>query len=107
MKNLNTSVLKLGGRKPYEPISRLTDLPPAILEMATLIEEAISGDTAALQKASVLQESIITVMLDNPTCVQQIRNLLSNGYAVEFCVSKRASGTSQVPEHPTHENAES
>jgi len=89
MKNSKNSVLKLGKRKPYEPISRLTDLPPAILEMVTLIEKGISGDKESLEKARLLQESIITVMLDNPTCVQQIRNLLSNGYAIEFSVEKR------------------
>jgi hypothetical protein len=98
MRSSKSSVLKLGGRKPYEPISRLTDLPPAIFEMATLIEQGISGDLNALKKASALQESIITVMLDNPTCVQQIRNLLSNGYAIEFSVKKRASENPQFSE---------
>jgi hypothetical protein len=43
--------LKLGGRRPYDPISRLTDLPPAIFEMATLIEQGIAGDQDALRKA--------------------------------------------------------
>jgi hypothetical protein len=89
MKTSKGSVLKLGKRKPYEPISKLTDLPPAILEMATLIEKAIAGDLEALKKASALQESIITMMLDNPICVTQIRNLLANGYAIEFSVQKR------------------
>jgi hypothetical protein len=50
--------------------------------MSTLIEKAIAGDQASLQKASALQESIITVMLDNPSCVSQIRNLLANVYAI-------------------------
>ncbi len=95
MRSSKNSVLKLGRRKPYEPISRLTDLPPAILEMATLIEKAIAGDVESLKKASALQESIITVMLDNPTCVSQIRNLLANGYAIEFSVQKRASENPQ------------
>jgi hypothetical protein len=93
--------LKLGGRKPYDPISRLTDLPPAIFEMATLIEQGITGDHEALKKASALQESIITVMLDNPTCVQQIRNLLSNGYAIEFSIKKRAPENPQFSEDST------
>jgi len=95
MKNSKSSVLKLGKRRPYEPISRLTDLPPAILEMVTLIEKGIAGEAEALEKARALQESIITVMLDNPTCVQQIRNLLSNGFAIEFSVEKRVSENSQ------------
>src|SRR5262245_39130785 len=90
MKSSKNSVLKLGRRRPYEPISRLTDLPPAILEMATLIEKAIAGDLESLQKASALKESIITVMLDNPSCVIQIRNLFANGYAIEFSIEKRA-----------------
>jgi hypothetical protein len=88
MRDSKNSVLKLGKRKPYEPISRLTDLPPAILEMVTLIEKGIEGDKDALEKTRVLQESIITVMLDNPSCVSQIRNLLSNGYAIEFSIEK-------------------
>jgi len=66
--------------------------------MATLIERGIAGDLDALKKASALQESIITVMLDNPTCVQQIRNLLSNGYAIEFSVKKRVSENSEFSE---------
>jgi len=59
--------------------------------MVTLIEQGIAGNIEALKKASALQESIITVMLDNPTCVQQIRNLLNNGYAIEFSVQKRVA----------------
>jgi hypothetical protein len=66
--------------------------------MATLVEQGIAGDLDALKKASALQESIITVMLDNPTCVQQIRNLLSNGYAIEFSVQKRAPEKERLPE---------
>ncbi len=104
MKNSKNSVLKLGRRKPYEPISRLTDLPPAILEMATLIEKALAGDTESLQKASALQESIITVMLDNPSCVQQIRNLLSNGFAIEFSVEKRTFDEPQFTEQLSSTN---
>jgi len=73
-------------------------LPPAILEMVTLIEQGIAGNIEALKKASALQESIITVMLDNPTCVQQIRNLLSNGYAIEFSVKKRQPENPQFSE---------
>jgi hypothetical protein len=42
----------------------LTDLPPAILEMATLVEKAIAGDAESLKKASALQESIITRLRD-------------------------------------------
>ena len=98
MRSSKSSVLKLGRRKPYEPISRLTDLPPAILEMATLIEKAIAGDAESLQKASALQESIITVMLDNPSCVSQIRNLLANGFAIEFSVQKRTIDEPQFSE---------
>jgi hypothetical protein len=98
MTNSKNSVLKLGKRRPYEPISRLTDLPPAILEMATLIEKALDGDFESLNKASALQESIITVMLDNPSCVTQIRNLLANGYAVEFSIEKRVPEKSQFSE---------
>jgi hypothetical protein len=52
--------------------------------------KAIAGDAESLKKASALQESIITVMLDNPSCVTQIRNLLANGYAIEFSVQKRS-----------------
>src|SRR5262249_59148742 len=98
MRSSKNSVLKLGGRKPYEPISRLTDLPPAILEMITLIELGIEGDMESLKKAVALQESIITVMLDNPSCVTQIRNLLANGYAIEFSVQKRAPENPQFSE---------
>jgi len=98
MRSSKSSVLKLGGRKPYEPISRLTDLPPAILEMVTLIERGIEGDIESLRKAVSLQESIITVMLDNPSCVTQIRNLLANGYAIEFSVQKRVSENPQFSE---------
>ena len=99
MRSSKNSVLKLGGRKPYEPISRLTDLPPAILEMVTLIELGIEGDMESLKKAVALQESIITVMLDNPSCVTQIRNLLANGYAIEFSVQKRAPENPQFSEN--------
>ena len=70
----------------------------AIFEMATLIEQAIAGDLESLGKASALQESIITVMLENPSCVTQIRNLLANGYAIEFSVRKRNSDNPNLPE---------
>jgi hypothetical protein len=69
--------------------------------MSTLIEKAIAGDTDSLKKASALQESIITVMLDNPSCVTQIRNLLANGYAIEFSVQKRSPEKSQFSEDST------
>jgi hypothetical protein len=66
--------------------------------MATLIEKGIAGDMESLKKASALQESIITVMLDNPTCVSQIRNLLANGFAIEFSIKKRTPDNSQLAE---------
>ena len=84
MTNSKRSSLKLGGRKPYEPIRRVLDMPPALFEMATLIEKGLAGDRASLEKASVLQESIIAIALDYPDCLTQIRNLLDNGYDVEF-----------------------
>jgi hypothetical protein len=37
-------------------------------------------------------------MLDNPSCVTQIRNLLANGYAIEFSVEKRRSMPNTVLE---------
>ncbi len=84
MTNSKRSSLRLGARKPYEPIQRVLDLPPALFEMATLIEKGLAGDRASLEKASALQESIIAVALDYPTCLTQIRNLLDNGYEIEF-----------------------
>jgi hypothetical protein len=66
--------------------------------MATLIEKGLAGDMESLKKASALQESIITVMLDNPSCVTQIRNLLANGYAIEFSIEKRSPEKSQFSE---------
>jgi hypothetical protein len=73
--------------------------------MATLLEHAIAGDSGALKKASALQESIITVMLDNPSCVTQIRNLLANGYAIEFSVEKRTPENSELSEDLSLPNA--
>lgn len=98
MKALKTSSLKLGRRKPYEPISRVLDLPPAILEMATLIEKGLAGDRPSLEKAAALQESIIAVALEFPDCVGQIRNLLANGYTIEFLVSKEGAENPEMPE---------
>src|SRR5262249_48340494 len=89
MTNSKRSSLKLGGRKPYEPIRRVLDLPPALFEMATLIEKGLSGDRSALEKASALQESIIIVALDYPDCLTQIRNLFDNGYDIEFSLIHR------------------
>jgi len=57
--------------------------------MATLIEKGLTGDRVALEKASALQESIIAVALDYPTCLTQIRNLLDNGYDIEFSLIHR------------------
>lgn len=54
--------------------------------MATLIEKGLNGDREALAKASALQESIIAVALDYPDCLTQIRNLLANGFEVEFSI---------------------
>ena len=88
MKNTKNSVLKLGGRKPYEPITRVFDLPAGLLEMATLIEKAIDGNDESLRKAAALQESIIRTALDNPTLVMQIRNLLANGYEPVISMAK-------------------
>lgn len=62
----------------------MIDLPPALLEVQTLIERARGGDAESLEKAAVLQESIITTALENPTCVSQIRNLVLNGYEFEI-----------------------
>src|SRR5262249_32615312 len=84
MTNSKLSSLRLGARRPYEPIQRVLDLPPALFEMATLIEKGLAGDLSALEKAAALQESIIAVALDYPTCLTQIRNLLDNGYDIEF-----------------------
>ncbi len=98
MSNSKTSSLKLGRRKPYEPISRVLDLPPAILEVATLIEKGLAGDRAALEKAAALQESVIAVALEFPDCVGQIRNLLANGYTIEFSVSKEDEENLEMPE---------
>ena len=84
MINSKRSSLRLGARKPYEPIRRALDLPPALFEMATLIEKGLAGDRDALEKASALQESIIAIALDYPDCLTQIRNLLSAGYDIEF-----------------------
>jgi hypothetical protein len=64
-------------------------MPPALFEMATLIEKGLAGDRAALEKAAALQESIIAVALDYPACLTQIRNLLDNGYDIEFSLIHR------------------
>jgi hypothetical protein len=64
-------------------------MPPALFEMATLIEKGLAGDRVALEKAAALQESIIAVALDYPTCLTQIRNLLDNGYEIEFSLMHR------------------
>src|SRR5262245_13634244 len=89
MTNSKRSSLRHGARRPYEPIQRVLDLPPALFDMATLTEKGLSGDREALEKASALQESIIAVALDYPTCLTQIRNLLDNGYDIEFSLIHR------------------
>src|SRR5262249_50805923 len=99
MSNSERSSLKLGGRKPYEPIRRVLDLPPALFEMATLIEKGLVGDHSALEKASALQESIIAVALDYPDCLTQIRNLLDNGYDIEFSLIHRDAENIKTPEN--------
>jgi hypothetical protein len=99
MRNTKGSSLKLGGRKPYEPIRTALEIPPALFEVSTLIEKGLAGDRASLEKASALQESIIAVALDHPDCLTQIRNLISNGYVIEFSMVQ-----SVAENHKTSEN---
>jgi hypothetical protein len=74
------------------------DLPPALFELATLIEKGLAGDRDALVKASALQESIIAVALDYPDCLTQIRNLLDNGYDIEFSLQHQDSDNFKTSE---------
>ena len=95
MKTSRNSPLKIGKRRPYEPISRVFDLPPALLEMSTLIERGLGGDREALQKAFALQESIIQTALDNPSCLSQIRNLFANGYEFKITLENCGHDTNE------------
>lgn len=69
-----------------------------MFELATLIEKGLAGDRDALIKASALQESIIAVALDYPDCLTQIRNLLDNGYDIEFSLRHQDSDNFKTSE---------
>jgi hypothetical protein len=76
-------------------------MPPALFEMATLLERGLDGDREALEKATALQESIIAVALDYPDCLTQIRNLLDNGYEIEFSLLHGDSDNLKTSEDPS------
>jgi hypothetical protein len=73
----------LAARLCHYPLSNTVAEGVPLFEMATLIEKGLAGDRTALEKATSLQEFIIAVALDYPTCLAQVRNLLDNGYEID------------------------
>ena len=64
-------------RAPFEPITRLLEVPVALFEIKALVEEG------RLEEAKVLIESVIAITLADPQAWLKIANLTPEEVGIE------------------------
>lgn len=71
-------------RKPYEPVNELFQIPVALYEVLSLVEQAEGEGCQTASKMKPLVESIIDTALYDPEAWLKIEGLAQSGYEIAF-----------------------
>jgi hypothetical protein len=71
-------------RKPYEPVRELFQIPVALYEVLSLVEQAEGEGCQTASKMKPLLESIIETALYDPEAWLKIEGLTQDGFEIAF-----------------------